>query len=248
MADLYTGYPQVVLTDYARSQLEEAQRYLGSSGRYIYVVADIYRLPFAANAFDVLTMVRVMHHLADVPTALHQLHRVLTPQGTAVIEYASKLNLKAIARWLLRRQQWNPFDYKPHEFVELNFNFHPAWMRQQFQTAGFQINRTRSVSHYRINLLKRLLPTSWLVALDSLAQPSGNWWQFTPSLFVQAQAKKSPTPFPTDFFCCPVCGSAHLTPTPPLTASTTETVLVCAQCHAHWSYQGGIYDFKTPLS
>lgn len=246
LADLYEGYPQVVLMDYARSQLEEAQRYLGHSARFTYVVADIYQLPFADNAFDTLTMVRVMHHLANVPAALSQIHRVLAPHGTAVIEYASKLNLKALTRWLLRRQSWSPFDHAPYEFVEMNFNFHPAWMRQQFQAAGFRINSTRSVSHYRIDLLKRLAPTSWLVALDSLAQPTGNYWQLTPSLFLQAQAQKSLAPAPVEFFCCPTCGSPNLTPTPPLPASISAETLICTGCHARWSYQDGIYDFKTP--
>ncbi len=248
LADLYQGYSQVILMDYARSQLEEAQRYLGYSPRYIYVAADIYQLPFTDNAFDALTMVRVMHHLADVPAALRQLYRVLAPNGTAVIEYASKLNLKAVARWLLRRQQWNPFDPVPYEFVELNFNFHPAWMRQQFQAVGFHIQNTRSVSHYRINLLKRLLPTSWLVRLDSLAQPTGNWWQLTPSLFLQAHPHKPAALLPANFFCCPACGSSELTPTPPLPASTPADALVCAGCQTRWSCQGGIYDFKTPLN
>ena len=44
LADLYRGYQQVVLTDYARTQLEEAQTYLGQDERFIFVVADIYRL------------------------------------------------------------------------------------------------------------------------------------------------------------------------------------------------------------
>lgn len=248
LADLYNGYSQVVLMDYARSQLEEAQRFLGPSNRYIFVVADIYKLPFIDNAFDTITMVRVMHHLANVPAALRQLHRVLATDGTAVVEYASKLNLKAIARWLLRRQIWSPFDQSPHEFVELNFNFHPAWMRQQFHSAGFHIHHTRSVSHYRINLLKRWLPIPWLVALDGLAQPTGNWWQLTPSVFLQAQVKKSPTSPPTNFFRCPACGSPQLSPMPPLPVSTTAQALLCTGCQTRWSCQDGIYDFKTPLN
>jgi ubiquinone/menaquinone biosynthesis C-methylase UbiE len=105
LADLYQGYRQVILMDYARTQLEEAQRYLGQSDRFIYVVAYIYNLPFVDNLFDTLTMVRVMHHLADVPTALNEIYRILVPQGRVVIEYASKFHLKALARWLLRRHR-----------------------------------------------------------------------------------------------------------------------------------------------
>ncbi|MDX1520245.1 MAG: class I SAM-dependent methyltransferase, partial [Anaerolineae bacterium] len=164
LVDLYDGYDQVVLLDYAHTQLQEAQAYLGDDERFIFVVADVYNLPFVDNLFNVLTIVRVMHHLADVPSALRQLHRVITPQGVAIIEHASKFHLKSIARWVLGRQPWNPFDPAPIEFVKLNFDFHPAWMRQQCEAVGLSIHRIRTLSHFRINLLKQTLPTSLLVA------------------------------------------------------------------------------------
>jgi SAM-dependent methyltransferase len=243
LADLYRGYEQVVLMDYARTQLEEAQKYLGQDHRFIYVVADLYKMPFVDHLFDTLTMIRVMHHLVDVPAALTELSRILAPQGTAIVEHASKFHLKSLLRWLLRRQDWSPFDQTPVEFVELNFDFHPAWMRRQFKEAGFRLNNTRTVSHYRLNLLKRLLPTDWLVKLDSLAQPTGNWWQLTPSVFIQAQAEKPPTSAPTDFFLCPDCRSPSLShPQPNL---SQDTVLICQNCQRRWSFKDGIYNFKT---
>jgi ubiquinone/menaquinone biosynthesis C-methylase UbiE len=246
LADLYQGYRQVILVDYARTQLEEARNYLGEDSRFIYVVADVYNVPFVDNLFDTLTMIRVMHHLADVPAALSELHRIITPKGTAVIEHASKFHLKALLRWFLRRQEWNPFDHHPLEFVELNFDFHPAWMRQQFDQAGFIIQNIRTLSHYRLGLLKRLLPTSLLVTLDSWAQPTGNWWQLTPSIFLQAHVQKPETPPLTGFFRCPGCHSPIASSAgPPLRIK--EEVLICPVCRSHWSLEGGIYDFKTPL-
>ena len=249
LADLYQSYQQVVLTDYARTQLEEAQRLLGKNGRFLYVVADVYRMPFVDNLFDTLTMVRVMHHLADVPTALAQVQRIVRPGGLVVIEHASKLHLKSFLRWLLRRQSWNPFDPVPVEFVEMNFNFHPTWMQQQFQAAGLRITDIRTLSHYRLNVLKRLLPVSWLVKLDSWAQPTGRWWQFTPSVFLQARAQKPATPPPTEFFRCPDCGCARLTVNPVSASSDSdEAILICTSCQLGWSFKNGIYDFKTPVN
>lgn len=248
LADLYTGYDQVVLMDYARTQLEDAQRYLNDDGRFVYVVADVYSLPFADNLFDALTMVRVMHHLADVPAALVELQRVVAPGGAAVIEYASKFHLKALLRWLLRRQAWSPFDQAPLEFVDMNFDFHPAWMRRQFQAAGFSIQNIRTVSHFRLPLLKRLLPTAWLVALDSLAQLSGNWWQLTPSVFVQAGPVKSTVSAPTDLFRCPACHAANLSRHTSPADFPGGDLLVCPQCQRRWTFKDGIYDFKMPLA
>jgi ubiquinone/menaquinone biosynthesis C-methylase UbiE len=239
LADLYQGYGRVVLLDYARTQLEEAQRYLTDAGRYTFVVGDVYHLPFVDHVFDTLTMVRVMHHLADVPHALAEVQRVMRPQGVAVLEHASKQHLKSIARWLLRRQSWSPFDLQPIEFADLNFDFHPGWIRQQLKAHNFRLEKTRSVSHFRVHLLKKLLPHRWLASLDGLAQPTGQWWQFTPSVFVRARAQKPPVG-PTDgFFCCPVCRSAQL--------NRQTTALVCSGCGRHWGAEGGIYDFKTPL-
>lgn len=247
LADLYQGYRQVVLTDYARTQLEEAQKYLAANSRFIYVVADVYHLPFVDNLFDTLTMVRVMHHLAQVPAALAQLQRVLQPDGVAVIEHASKLHLKSILRWLLRRQVWNPLDQAPVEFVELNFDFHPAWMRQQFAAAGLQVTNIRTLSHYRLNVFKRTIPVSWLVWLDSLAQPTGNWWQLTPSVFLQARAQKPAAPPPTGFFRCPACSTSLAFNPLPHEEDIEEAVLTCIGCNRRWLFKQGIYDFKTPL-
>jgi ubiquinone/menaquinone biosynthesis C-methylase UbiE len=248
LVDLYQGYEQIILTDYARTQLEEAQRYLGFDDRIIYVVANVYEMPFVDHLFDTVTMVRVMHHLADAPAALKEIHRITTPNGIAVIEHASKLHLKSIVRWLLRRQAWNPFDPEPLEFVELNFNFHPAWMRRQFEAVGLHVKNIRTLSHYRIGWLKRLLPTSLLVKLDSWVQPTGNWWQLSPSLFLQAQAQKPDlraTPAASGFFRCPACHGSALSPiTHP---SVLGTVLLCQSCGRGWSFRNGIYDFKTPL-
>jgi ubiquinone/menaquinone biosynthesis C-methylase UbiE len=239
LVSLYHGYRRIVLLDYARSQLEEAQRYLSQPDRYIFVVADVYHLPFVDNLFDALTMVRVMHHLTDAPRALAELQRVVRPEGVAVLEHANKRHLKAIARWLLRRQAWNPFDPQPVEFVDLNFDFHPRWVRQQLADVGFYTEMVRTVSHFRIPLLKRWVSPRWLAALDGLAQPTGRWWQLTPSLFVRARAQKPPTEPPAGFFCCPACRCTDLL--------YRDTILICGGCGRRWSADGGIYDFKTPL-
>lgn len=247
LVDLYDGYQQVVLVDYARTQLEEAQKYLGDDERILYVVADVYNLPFIGDLFDALTMVRVMHHLTNVPAALTEIHRILMPNGTAVIEHANKLHLKSLLRWLLRRQAWSPFDHTPLEFVELNFNFHPVWMRQQFNAAGLRVRNTRAVSSYRADFLKRFISTSLLVTLDSWIQPAGNWWQLSPSLFLQAQPQKSDEAVATGFFRCPNCKSSELSQ-PKSTINSDSYLLICQNCQCGWSFKDGIYDFKTPLN
>ncbi len=162
----YIGFEHVVLVDFSRTQLEQAQQRLGRGPRYTYVAADIYRLPFAPSAFLAATMVRTLHHMADPLAALRQVRHSMASGGIFVLEFANKRNLKSIARWLLRRQTWSPFDRAPVEFAELNFDFHPDAVTEWLRLAEFQVERRLTVSHFRLPRLKRLLPLPLLVGMD----------------------------------------------------------------------------------
>ncbi len=145
LVDEAARYDQVVLMDYSRTMLQDAQARLGHSDRYIYVAADMYHLPFAANAFDVGIMCRVIHHLRDAPAALRQIRDSMTPGATFILEFANKQNVKAILRYLLRSQSWSPYSHEPIEFVELNFDFHPAYIQAALKDTGFIPNRCSNV-------------------------------------------------------------------------------------------------------
>jgi SAM-dependent methyltransferase len=242
LAEEYGGYQRVVLFDYSRSLLREAQARLGDDGRFVFVAGDWYRMPFVAGLFETLVQVRTIHHAADVPALFRQLARVARPGGTYVLEFASKRNLKAILRYCVGRQEWSPFRPAPVEFAELNFDFHPRWIRDQLGKSAFRPGRMLTVSHYRLPLLKRVVPLQLLVKLDSLAQWTGDWWQLTPSVFVASQAPAGREPArPGAFFACPECltalGEAH------------QGVLACQNdtCRHRWRVQDGLYDFKEPL-
>ena len=132
----YVGFQRVALLDYSHSQLKLARTRLGSDGGYDFVVGDVYHLPFKTGVFDAATMIRTLHHMAQPQAALASVHRVLARQASFVLEYANKRNLKAIFRWLGRRQSWDPFDEQPVEFVELNYNFHPKAVRGMARSGG----------------------------------------------------------------------------------------------------------------
>lgn len=233
----YQGFERVVLVDYSRTQLQLAQERLGRVDRYVYVAADAYRLPFVPGLFEAATMIRTLHHMAEPARALAQVRRVLRPQGVFILEYANKHNLKAIARYLSRRQSWNPFDQEPVEFAELNFDFHPKAIRRWLETVNFAVQRQLTVSHFRLGAIKRRIPTGILVKMDSLAQWTGNWWQLTPSVFLRALAVgDSPLSAPGAFFCCPACEFF------PLDESGVE--IVCPSCQRRWMAEDGIYDFR----
>jgi ubiquinone/menaquinone biosynthesis C-methylase UbiE len=234
----YAAFDQVVLMDYSLSQLQYAQEHLGRSSRFIYVAADAYHLPFRPGVFDAATMIRVLHHMADVPTVLNQIRRTLVPDATFILEHANKRNAKAILRFLLRRQSWNPFDHEPVEFVELNFDFHPAYVQRELNRAGFEVMERVPVSFFRMGLFKKLLPTDALVKADHFLQSSNIF--YSPSIFIKASAGgSSPNGMnEDDIFAAPDSGA-------PLRRE--DDVLVCDATGQRWAIRDGIYDFKAPL-
>jgi SAM-dependent methyltransferase len=183
----YVGFENVVMLDYSISQLRQARQRLGEDPKYLRVVGDVYRLPFATGSFEASTMIRTFHHMAEPLMALQSLRRTLVDGASLILEFANKRNLKAILRWLFRAQSWNPFDETPVEFAELNFDFHPRAVRAWLSAAGFRVDRQLAVSYLRLPIVKRIVPTALLVALDSLLQPTGRWVQFSPSVFVGAE-------------------------------------------------------------
>jgi len=242
---LYSGYDEIVLFDYAHSQLRQGVELWGhaaatSGPRYTYVAGDFYRFPFALGTFDTVVIVRTLHHAVDAPAVLAGVSRILAPGGAFVLEYANKRNLKAMVRYGLGRQAWSPFDRRPVEFVELNFDFHPAWIRDQLEAVGLEIESQRTVSHFRLGLLKRLLPTGLLVGLDRLLQPTGGFLQFSPSVFVRSRAGDEKAPAPAGaLFRCTICGSTMM--------EERADVVACVDCGARFAIRDGIYDFKAPI-
>lgn len=231
----FSGYKQIVLLDYSETQLRQAMDRLGADSRYVYVAADAYRLPFEAGAFDGITMIRTLHHMADPQAAITQIRNVIAGEATFILEFANKRNLKAILRWLARKQEWNPFTPESVEFAELNFDFHPSRVRAWLRQADFVISRQLTVSHFRMQALKRVVPHQLLVAADSLLQWSGGLWQLTPSVFVRSYAR-GPSLQEEIPWRCPHCFAGGLV--------EEEIRLQCANCDRKWPIRAGIYDFR----
>ena len=239
----YLGFDRIVLLDYSRTQLEQAQGRLGKSDSYVYVAADVYRLPFIPGLFDAATMIRTLHHMADAPRALAQVKSVLGSGGVFVLEFASKLHLKAVFRYLLGRQRWNPFTLETVEFAKLNFDFHPKAVRNWLMDLGFTMEKTLTLSHFRVAILKRIVPTTILVFLDSLFQWTGAWWQYTPSVFVRASVAQDGILHDgqdtiLSYFKCPDCDHSPLT--------DKKDHLQCSNCGKQWEMKDGIYNFREP--
>ena len=245
LVPLYRGYDEVVLFDYALSQLEQARDLWGEAGpggtpRYVYVAGNFYEFPLSRGLFDTVSMVRTLHHAIDAPAVLNGIHDILAPGGTLVMEFANKRNLKAILRYLIGRQGWSPFDRDPVEFARLNFDFHPEWMRERLSEVGLEVCQQRGASFLRMPILKRAVPIRMLVAMDRFLQPRAASKGLSPSIFFRCTARADkPSAMEGCFFRCIVCGSTSM--------SRSNESLSCRGCGARFAVRNGIYDLRAPL-
>lgn len=233
LVDEYRAYADVTLVDYARSMLTDARARLGEG--FTYVCADLYHLPFASQSLDTVVQVRVLHHVEDVPQAFREVRRSLAPGGSYLLEFANKRNVKAVARYLSGAQVENPFDPRPYEFVNLNWNFHPDYIERALTEAGLVLRETRSVSFFRSGALKRRVPASGLAHLDALAGRPLARLALSPSQFVRA-LRLTGQRRSDRRWRCPRCGREPL-------EATAEGV-PCPGCGAFWPLVEGVYLFR----
>lgn len=235
LSSLYDAYEQIILVDYSRSLLEEAQQRLGNE-RFLYVAADLYRLPLATNAVDTAVMVRVVHHLADVALALRQVARVARPRGWVILEFANKRHLKNLLRWLAQRRP-DPFDRQPRQVGKMYYHFNPDWIAKLLREAQLSSRRQLSVSLFRSEVLKRWVPARVLGAAEGMLQGITAPLTLGPSVFVAAEVVKPGVPDLSDgLFRCLVCGQEPL--------AREGDCVRCPVCSTSWPIVNGIYMFK----
>jgi SAM-dependent methyltransferase len=248
LAGLYRGYERVILLDYARSMLKEARERLGSDPRFIFAAADLYNLPLADSAADTAVTVRVLHHVSDIPQAFGEIARIVRPAGAYVTDFANKRHLKAILQYYLRPrlgrstskdgdEVHSPFSLEPYEFVKLNFDYHPGYIRGNLARAGFRVREERAVSTFRVGLLKRIASPALLASLDALIQRPTAGLELAPSLFLHAESQKpGAAELNPVLWRCLKCNSTAIEERPDR--------LLCRNCRASYPCVDGIIEFK----
>ena len=176
---------KVYLFDYSKTELAQAKEIYGDQIET--KAGDIYELPFKDGELDGLMMVRVTHHLKDMKKAMAELYRVLKPGGVAVIEVANKRTLPKMARFLTGRSKVNPFDKKVANYKEIAkngfYNYHPKYVEEIFEKAGFSCEKVLSVSNFRSQKLKKMVGTDRLVKMEDSAQQMLAPIRFAPSIY-----------------------------------------------------------------
>ncbi len=188
---LLTEYAdKVTLAEPSRTQLQAAKQALaGTEVEQIQMQAD--DLAFADGQLDLLTMVRVMHHLPEPAAEFAEFARVLEPGGTAIIEVANYGHFVNRVRHRRRREALptEPVSIltdREHGDESIPFvNHNVGTVIRQLGSAGFVLDDKLSVSNLRSRRLKRLLPRQVMLGLEKATQRALARYDFGPSVFLK---------------------------------------------------------------
>ncbi len=180
---------KVTLAEPSKKQLEIAEEFLKKHPKVDKVRTQADKLAFKDESYDLITMIRVMHHLPDPSKEFSELHRVLTKDGMMILEVANYAHGRNRLKHAIKGKKLpkEPIDIRSEEnknddnpaFV----NHNPKTVIKQLAHAGFKVEKTLSVSNLRSPALKKLIPKPAMIAVEkSLQKPLAKSY-FGPSIF-----------------------------------------------------------------
>jgi len=187
---------KVVLAEPSLQQLDLAKHFLRGHPEIERRLMQADELQFADGSVDLITLVRVLHHLPDPEAELGEIARVLAPDGCAVIEVANYAHMRNRLKHLVRgkRMPVKPVDIRSAEHRgkdEVPFvNHNPKTLLRQLEHAGLRVDRTLSVSNLRSGTLKKRLPLEAMLAAENLLQMPLSYVYFGPSIFFLVRKAK----------------------------------------------------------
>jgi ubiquinone/menaquinone biosynthesis C-methylase UbiE len=180
---------KVTLAEPSKKQLEIAKDYLKNHKDIDQRLMQADKLTFKTNSVDLITMIRVMHHLPDPSKEFAEIARALEEDGYLILEVANFAHAKNRISYGLKRQKLptKPVDIRSPENQrddEVPFvNHNPKTVIKQLAHAGLKVERTLSVSNLRSPRLKKLLPLPVMTTIERALQPALAKSYFGPSVF-----------------------------------------------------------------
>lgn len=180
---------KVTLAEPSRQQLEIAKDYLKDHPEIDRKLLQADDLKFDDGSIDLLTMIRVMHHLPDPSAEFAEISRVLASDGYAIIEVANYMHARNRVKHLLKGKRFpkDPVDIRSAQNRredEIPFvNHNPKTVVKQLSQAGLKVERILSVSNLRSPGLKKIMPRNVMLAIEGILQPTLAHSYFGPSVF-----------------------------------------------------------------
>lgn len=193
LAEIYVPiFQKCLLIDPSEKLLNEAKKRLKKFKNIEFKKGTAQNLSVKYSKFDLALMVRVIHHLPKPEKAFREAYKVLKPQGYLICEFANKIHFPArLKAWIKGdfnfTQNLTPVERstKPGSIPFLNH--HPKAIKKALEKSGFKIVDRLSVSNFRHQLLKKILPFRILLFLESNLQYLLSKICFGPSIFILAK-------------------------------------------------------------
>ncbi|MDZ7744907.1 MAG: class I SAM-dependent methyltransferase [Candidatus Saccharibacteria bacterium] len=179
----------VTLAEPSQTQLDIAKEYLKDYPDVNIVKMQADDLQFEPGSVDLFTMIRVMHHLPDPSVEFSQIAKALHDNGCLVLEMANYAHGRNRLKHLAKAQRLpkQPVDIrskKNKREEEIPFvNHNPKTVIRQLAHAGLKVDRVLSVSNLRSSGVKKVVPQSVMLRLETLLQPALARSYFGPSVF-----------------------------------------------------------------
>jgi ubiquinone/menaquinone biosynthesis C-methylase UbiE len=179
----------VTLAEPSQQQLDIAAEFLKDHKEIDRKLMQADDLQFKDGSIDLLTMIRVMHHLPDPSNEFDEIARVLSDDGYAIIEVANYLHMVNRLRHIAKgkRMPVKPVDIRSaaHKTKsEIPFvNHNPQTVIRQLNHSGLVVEAKLSVSNLRSVRLKKIMPKEVMLGAEKLLQRPLATVYFGPSIF-----------------------------------------------------------------
>lgn len=180
---------KVTLAEPSQQQLDIAKEFLKDHPEVDRKLLQADDLKFKDGSIDLLTMIRVMHHLPDPSAEFAEISRVLADDGYAIVEVANYMHARNRIKHLVKGKKMpvEPVDIRSaanRRKDEIPFvNHNPSTVRKQLAHAGLKVERILSVSNLRSPALKKIMPKRVMLAIEGAMQPTMASSYFGPSVF-----------------------------------------------------------------
>lgn len=187
---------KVTLAEPSQQQLDIAKDFLKDHPEVDRKLLQAGDLKFKDGSIDLMTVIRVMHHLPDPAPEFKEFHRVLSDDGYLILEVANYSHGLNRLRHLLKGKKLptQPVDIRSEENKrdeEIPFvNHNPKTVIKQLAHSGLKVERTLSVSNLRSPALKRFVPKRFMLTVEKVAQPLLANMYFGPSVFFLVKKAK----------------------------------------------------------
>ncbi len=188
---------KVTLAEPSQQQLDIGKVFLKEHPKVDRLLTQADDLKFKDNSLDLITMIRVMHHLPDPKAEFNELARVLTDDGYLILEVANYAHGRNRLKHFVRGKKLplEPVDIRSAKHKadknEIQFvNHNPKTVIKQLAHAGLKVERMLSVSNLRSPGLKKVMPKNVMLLAENMMQTTLAKTHFGPSVFLLVRKAK----------------------------------------------------------